>query len=69
MRNWDAQAIGTDSFAVPNEESSDFKPEIDAAMLQERRIAELWIPNVKRKEMWKGWTIVAIFPGRVSLEQ
>jgi hypothetical protein len=63
--SWDPHAAGTDSFYMPSESAEEHKPVMDGALLQERRLPDLWQPNEKRKTMWNGWTIIALFPTKV----
>lgn len=64
---WKKVADSQDSFGLPDQELDMFQPTLDAALPNTRRGTECWIPDKRRKTLFKGWKIFGLRPKVVSV--
>lgn len=66
---WKKVADNQDSFGLPDQDLVEFQPALDASLPNTRRGVECWMPDRRRKNLFKGWKIFGLRPKVVSWGQ
>jgi hypothetical protein len=57
---WKTRADSQDSFKIPDEESGEYLPPFDAGLQSFRANVESWIPDERRRTLFKGYKVLVL---------
>jgi len=57
---WKTRADSQDSFRIPDEESGEYLPPFDTGLQSFRSNVESWIPDERRKTLFKGYKVLVL---------
>jgi hypothetical protein len=63
---WKTRADSQDSFKIPHEESGEYVPPFDPGLQSFRRNVESWVPDERRRTLFKGWKVLILRSKAVS---
>ena len=57
---WKKIADSQDSYSLPPFDDPLYEPELDAGLPNTRRMKEMWLPDERRRTLFKGWKITGL---------